>query len=97
MLLAAGFVPEAADERDAAEEDGGGRDEGDEDEVGEPAEEERELAEGRSAGLRSGRWSVEDWVGSGTGVGSSGLGDASDETQVLRLRLCAPLRMTHCF
>ena len=41
-----GFVPEAADEGDAAEEGAGGGDEGEEKEIGEPAE------EGRGGGAR---------------------------------------------
>ena len=39
VLLAAGFVPKAADKGDAAEEDGGEDYEGEKEQVGEPAEE----------------------------------------------------------
>jgi hypothetical protein len=53
VLLAAGFVPKAAYEGDAAEEDGGKGNEGEKEEVGEPTEEGWGLRL-----LRRGLWSV---------------------------------------
>jgi hypothetical protein len=44
VLLATGFVPEATEQRDAAEGDGGQTNERDKEEVGEPAESERGTA-----------------------------------------------------